>query len=140
MVLTIPNAQNTALTAISASAASSITEDESNCKDKFHTYNTGMTSIATCVGNMQSNNVILTANAILCDADVIAKKATLVGSDATGTFAALLPAGYIITQIDAICTTASTTGPGNPVHIHIGTSAGGEQIKSGANFTATMVA
>lgn len=142
-----------------------IDEKESDCKTKFHAINTGaalmvadqtalgstitplnadiakidtnLTNIQSAIGQVESNNTTLENNFTAVAADRIAYQVTGVSSDATGEITDGIPAGYEVTSFYFRNTTASTTGPGDPVTIKVGTSAGGEQIKASATVTST---
>lgn len=146
-------------------AAGTIDEKESDCKTKFHIINTAaaalgadatalsntitplnanrgkldtnLTNIQSAIGQVETNNTTLENNFTAVAADRIAYQVTGVLSNATGEITNGIPAGYEVTSFYFRNTTASTTGPGNPVTIKVGTSAGGEQIKASATVTST---
>ena len=128
-----------------------IVEDEANCKSKFHIINAGGTAMATDITDIAStitplnanvakigtNTTAIQASLAAAAADRIAYQVTGVLSNATGEITNGIPAGYEVTSFYFRNTTASTTGPGNPVSIKVGTGAGGEQIMAATNITST---
>lgn len=135
MVLSTPNAQTTSLTAVSFTATT-LTEDESNCKQKFHDLNTMGGLAGTAITATEANRVILAANAAIKNADRVAKMATLVSSNSTGEFVGVIPAGYIMTNLVFVVSTAGT----GAVTATVGNVHAGEQFMASASITHTAAA
>jgi hypothetical protein len=142
-----------------------IEEKEADCKTKFHAINVGaalmaadQTALSATITPLNADIAKLTTNLTAIDnglapletnvttagnnfttlaADRIAYQVTLISSDATGEITDGIPAGYEVTRFYFRNTTASATGPGDPVTIKVGTSAGGEQIMAAAAITST---
>ena len=125
-------------------AVATIDEKEADCKTKFHAINAASgqlgadgTAIGLTIAPLNTNVTHISNNNTTIAANRIAYQVTGVLSDATGEITNGIPAGYEVTSFYFRNTTASTTGPGNPVSIKVGTGAGGEQIMAATNITSS---